>query len=62
VAGEPATKLIRRQRDETIERIVAGWPSRFDASRARNLGFVAESNFGEIIRAYREDEHVGCVA
>ena len=34
VAGEAAVKLIRRQRDETIERIVAGWPSRFDASRA----------------------------
>ncbi|MGO4869547.1 MAG: D-erythronate dehydrogenase [Roseiarcus sp.] len=57
-AGEAATKLIRRQRDETIERIVAGWPSRFDASRARSLGFVAESSFGEIIQAYREDEHV----
>ena len=61
VAGEAATRLIRRQRDETIERIVAGWPSRFDASRALGLGFTAESSFAEIIRVYREDEYVGPV-
>jgi nucleoside-diphosphate-sugar epimerase len=62
VAGEAATRLIRRQRDEAIERVVAGWPSRFDASRARGLGFAAESSFAEIIAVYREDEHVGAVA
>jgi hypothetical protein len=45
-----------------IQRIVAGWPTQFDASRARGLGFVAEQNFGEIIRAYIEDENVGVVA
>ncbi|MGD1037259.1 MAG: D-erythronate dehydrogenase [Roseiarcus sp.] len=62
VAGEAAVKLIRRQRDEAIERIVAGWPSRFDARRALGLGFAAESSFAEIIQAYREDEHVGSFA
>jgi nucleoside-diphosphate-sugar epimerase len=62
VAGEAAVKLIRRQRDETIERIVAGWPSRFDASRATRLGFAAETSFAEIIRVYREDDDVGPVA
>ncbi len=62
VAGEAATKLIRRQRDETIERIVAGWPRRFDASRALGLGFTAESSFAEIIQAYREDDYVGPAA
>ena len=61
-AGEAAVKLIRRERDPVIERIVAGWPTRFDASRARGLGFKAESDFGEIIRAYLEDEHVGARA
>jgi nucleoside-diphosphate-sugar epimerase len=61
-AGEAATKLIRRQPDETIERIVAGWPRRFDASRALGLGFVAESSFGEIIQIYREDDYVGPIA
>jgi nucleoside-diphosphate-sugar epimerase len=61
-AGEAAVKRIRRERDPVIERIVAGWPTRFDASRARRLGFTAESDFGKIIRAYIEDEHVGVMA
>jgi nucleoside-diphosphate-sugar epimerase len=58
VAGDAAVRLIRR---ETIERIVAGWPSRFDASRARGLGFAAETSFAQIIQAYREDDYVGPV-
>jgi nucleoside-diphosphate-sugar epimerase len=58
VAGERAVALIRRERDPVIERIVSGWPTRFDASRARALGFHAEDDFGQIIRAYLEDENV----
>ncbi|HEY1944907.1 MAG TPA: D-erythronate dehydrogenase [Roseiarcus sp.] len=61
-AGDAAVRLIRRQRDETVERIVAGWPTRFDASRARSLGFAAETNFAQIIQAYREDDYVGPAA
>ena len=57
-AGEAAVKLIRRERDPGIERIVAGWPTNFDASRARALGFRSEETFGQIIRAYLEDENV----
>jgi nucleoside-diphosphate-sugar epimerase len=56
VAGEKAVKLIRRVPDETIRRIVAGWPRQFDASRALSLGFVAEKTFDEIIRVHIEDE------
>jgi D-erythronate 2-dehydrogenase len=62
VAGEAAIKLIRREPDETIERIVAGWPRRFDASRALGLGFTAETSFAQIIQAYREDDYVGPIA
>ena len=58
VAGETAVKLIKRQADPVIERIVAGWPTQFDASRARMLGFKAEQSFAQIIRAYMEDENV----
>ena len=39
VAGEAATRLIRREPDPAIERIVAGWPERFDAERARASRF-----------------------
>jgi D-erythronate 2-dehydrogenase len=54
--GVAATRLIRREPDATIEKIVAGWPSNFDARRALELGFRAERNFDEILRAHIEDE------
>jgi D-erythronate 2-dehydrogenase len=50
VAGEKAVKLIRREPDETIIRIVAGWPRNFAVKRAAELGFKAESSFEEIVR------------
>ncbi len=56
VAGEKAVKLIRREPDETIMRIVAGWPRTFAATRATELGFKAESSFEEIVRVHLEDE------
>ncbi|WP_270936652.1 D-erythronate dehydrogenase [Falsiroseomonas oryzae] len=62
VAGEKAVALIRREPDETIGRIVAGWPRRFDAKRAESLGFTAETTFDEIIRVHVEDELGGKVA
>lgn len=62
VAGEKAVARIRRVPDETIMRIVAGWPRRFEARRAEALGFRAESSFDEIIRAHVEDELGGKVA
>ncbi|MDQ2805202.1 MAG: SDR family oxidoreductase [Pseudomonadota bacterium] len=62
VAGEGAVRLIRREPDPAIARIVAGWPERFEAKRARALGFRAESSFDEIIRAHIEDELGGRIA
>ncbi len=57
IGGDKAVALIRRQPDETIRRIVAGWPRQFDARRAEALGFAAETDFDAIIRAHVEDEH-----
>jgi nucleoside-diphosphate-sugar epimerase len=54
--GDAAVALIRREPDETIARIVAGWPRDFDARRARELGFRAETTFDEIVRVHVEDE------
>jgi D-erythronate 2-dehydrogenase len=59
VAGEKAVKLIRREPDPVVERIVAGWPTRLEAKRARALGFTADKSFEAIIRAHIEDEHGG---
>jgi nucleoside-diphosphate-sugar epimerase len=56
IAGDRVVARIRRERDPLIERIVAGWPRRFDAKRAESLGFKAESSFDEIIRIHIEDE------
>jgi nucleoside-diphosphate-sugar epimerase len=59
VAGEKAVGLIRRQPDPAIEKIVAGWPTAFEAKRARSLGFTADPGFDAIVKAHIEDEHGG---
>jgi nucleoside-diphosphate-sugar epimerase len=59
VAGDKVTRLIRRQPDPTIARIVEGWPQNFDASRALSLGFRADPSFEEIIRIHVADELQG---
>ena len=56
VGGEKAVRLIRRQPDPAIMRIVEGWPQNFDARRASALGFRADRSFEEIIRIHVEDE------
>ena len=62
VAGDKAVARIRRAPDPVIEGIVAGWPRQFDARRATELGFVAETSFDEIIRIHIEDELGGHIA
>jgi nucleoside-diphosphate-sugar epimerase len=56
IAGEKAARLIRREPDPAIMRIVEGWPQNFDVRRALALGFRADSSFEEIIRIHLEDE------
>ena len=56
VAGNNVVSLIKDQPDDVIWAIVKNWPTRFDAKRARDLGFVAERNFEDIIRAHIADE------
>jgi D-erythronate 2-dehydrogenase len=61
-AGDATVALIRREPDPVIIGIVAGWPTRFDAARAEELGFRAESSFDEIIAAHVADELGGKIA
>ncbi|AIE86185.1 D-erythronate dehydrogenase [Fimbriimonas ginsengisoli] len=56
IAGDSVVARIRREPDETITRIVGGWPQNFVARRATELGFRSESSFDEIIRVHIEDE------
>lgn len=62
VVGDKAVRLIRREPDADIRKIVAGWPTDFDARRARELGFEAETTFDDIIRIHIEDELEGAPA
>ena len=58
IGGEERVKLIRREPDETVQRIVAGWPRQFDSARAVSLGFQADTSFDEIVRIYIEEEGI----
>jgi D-erythronate 2-dehydrogenase len=62
IAGPQIAARIRREPDETVTRIVAGWPQRFDARRAATLGFRAETSFDDIVRIHIEDELGGKIA
>jgi nucleoside-diphosphate-sugar epimerase len=59
VAGERVAGRIRHEPDALIERIVAGWPQRIEARRARELGFKAEDTFDEIVRIHIDEDRGG---
>lgn len=61
-AGEKAVALIRREPDEMIMRMCAGWAPGFEAKRATALGFTAEKSFDDIIRVHIEDELEGSLS
>ena len=56
VAGPEAVALITDAPDPTIAEIVAGWPPRFETTRAASLGFTADATYDDIIRAYMADD------
>jgi nucleoside-diphosphate-sugar epimerase len=57
VAGDRVAARIKREPDDFIMRIVAGWPRNFDPRRALQLGFTtAEKTFDDIIRIHIDDE------
>ena len=56
IAGEEVVARIRREPDEFVQNMVAGWPRQFDASRAIDLGFKSERDFKEIIEFHIADE------
>jgi nucleoside-diphosphate-sugar epimerase len=62
VAGDKVAARIRREPDPFIEQIVAGWPRKFAAKRALELGFKPDASFEEIVRIHVEDELGGRIA
>jgi D-erythronate 2-dehydrogenase len=59
IAGDRVAARIRRAEDPLVARIVAGWPQRIAARRARELGFKAENSFDEIVRIHIEEDRGG---
>jgi UDP-glucose 4-epimerase len=51
-AGPAALKLITRNPDPAVEKIVGGWALEFTATRALTLGFQADRSFDDIIAAH----------
>jgi D-erythronate 2-dehydrogenase len=59
VAGDRVAARIRREHDPLVARIVAGWPQRIEARRARELGFKCEGSFDEIVRIHIDEDRGG---
>ncbi|HWA84947.1 MAG TPA: D-erythronate dehydrogenase [Opitutus sp.] len=55
IAGKEVAAHIRFERDETVERIVASWPGRFETPRAKALGFRRDEDFASVIRAHQRE-------
>ncbi len=54
-AGAPVAARVRVEIDDTISRIVGGWPWRFDTVRARALGLTGPAAMDEIVDEYVAD-------
>ena len=55
VAGKAARERVRFELDPTIARIVEGWPSVFDNTRALRLGLKPDADVISIIRRFVND-------
>ena len=60
-AGPAVTDRIVWRPDPAIQRIVASWPVRAEARRARDLGFTDDGSFDAILAAHIEDELGGTI-
>jgi nucleoside-diphosphate-sugar epimerase len=57
VAGPEPVSRISFAPDPAVERIVNGWPTAWDGTRAKALGLAADADFETIVRAYLEEAH-----
>lgn len=56
IAGAEVAARVKWQRDPLIEKIVYGWPARFDTARAEAMGFHRDPGMEPVIKAFIEDE------
>lgn len=62
VAGKGPVGRIKWQPDAHIQKIVAGWPYRFDPARAKALGFSPDKTIDDIIQFHIDDQLGGTFA
>ncbi|NWB90454.1 D-erythronate dehydrogenase [Pseudomonas agarici] len=51
-AGAEVAGRIRLERNPAIERIVGSWPGSFCATYSRDLGFIADEDFTDVIKQF----------
>jgi len=56
VGGHAAMRLVSRVEDPDVAAIVGAWPARFDAARAKALGFREHEGIEAVVRAFVEDD------
>ena len=59
IAGQATVRKIRWEADPVIQRIIGGWPARWDMDRAHMLGFRGDPDFETIVRSFIADDLVG---
>jgi nucleoside-diphosphate-sugar epimerase len=52
VGGTAARGRVRLERDERVARAMCGWPAALDDRRARQLGFVGDTDVDAIVRQF----------
>ena len=55
VGGQAARDLVSIDYDARIDAIVGSWPGAFDVTRTRELGFVSDSDFDQVVQQYHDD-------
>ena len=56
VAGEAPVKLVKWEEDAAIMKLVRTWPGDFITARGEHMGFIRDTNYDDVVRAYMDDE------
>ena len=55
VGGKRVLAFIREKHDASVEKIVGTWPTAFEVSKAKRLGFCDDVSLSQAIGDYIED-------
>ena len=55
VGGVEARELVEEKRDEAVETIVKGWPTRLNTSKAKSLGYADDGPLVQTLKEYIDD-------